>query len=152
DASPVPSSVFDGIAELIDQSLAIAEPGREESEAGIARFGTLETVRAYGLEQLTAADEEESTRRRHAPWGRSFAELAESHYFDDDGRLWLDRLDVELDNFRGAFDFVCRHEDVEAAARLVFCLKRFLANEHLSEGMVWSDWILARQDVLSPDV
>jgi predicted ATPase/DNA-binding CsgD family transcriptional regulator len=143
-----PPAVFDGIAELIDQSLVHAEPGRDGLEGGPARFGMLETIRAYGLEQLAESGGEASTRQRHADWCRSFAELADSHSFDAVGSPWLEQQEAELDNFRAAFDFLRRTEDAEGAARLVFALRRFLAEGHLSEGVAWAEWVLARKGVL----
>jgi predicted ATPase len=55
-------AVLDGIAVLMDQNLLKRlEPGGNEP-----RFGMLETIREYGLEQLEASGEAEAIRRHHA--------------------------------------------------------------------------------------
>src|SRR5262249_43619319 len=61
---PLSPSVLDGIGSLVDKSLL----HRTEVEADEPRYGMLETVREFGLEQLAASGEEAATRRAHAAW------------------------------------------------------------------------------------
>ena len=69
---------------------------------GEPRFTMLETIREFGLEQLAAADEERSVRRRHLDWFADFVEHCQPSGFGPDGPAWIDRLAAELDNFRAA--------------------------------------------------
>ncbi len=64
--------VLEGVASLIDRSLL-----RQETTDGEPRFGMLETVREYGLEQLAASGEEDSARRAHAVYYLDLATMAE---------------------------------------------------------------------------
>lgn len=58
-----PAAVVDGLARLTEQSLLTAAPS-----AGGTRYRTLEPVRQYGVEQLTAAGELADVRSRHLRW------------------------------------------------------------------------------------
>jgi predicted ATPase/DNA-binding CsgD family transcriptional regulator len=146
--APLPPSVLDGVASLVDKSLLRVDDGGPEP-----RFTMLETVREYGLERLEFAGEAESTRRRHAAWVLAFAVRAEARHFDADGPAWLDRLDVEADNIRNAFEFLTRGEDVEGTARLAIALRKYWTQRgHLREGQGWSEWLLTRADALRPAI
>ena len=67
------SSVLDGLAALVDQSLL----RQDESADGEPRFTMLETIREYALERLAASGEEEAIRQRHAAYFLALAEAAE---------------------------------------------------------------------------
>ena len=54
--------VLEGMTLLVDKSL-MQQIEQKDHEA---RFAMLETIREYGLEQLTATGEDEATRRAHA--------------------------------------------------------------------------------------
>ena len=45
----------------------------------------LETIREYGLEQLAAAGEETTVRRRHLEWCADLAERCQPGIFGPDG-------------------------------------------------------------------
>src|SRR5256884_293668 len=55
--------VLDVLSSLVDQSLVVME-----TVGGEARHRLLETLRQYGHDRLTAADEVADLRRRHAPF------------------------------------------------------------------------------------
>jgi predicted ATPase/DNA-binding CsgD family transcriptional regulator len=92
--------VFDGVASLVDKSLLQQIEGRD----GEIRIGMLETLREFGLEQLTACGEEEVTRSAHAAVYVKQALGLEIM----DPPMWLPNvealagLEVEQDNFRAA--------------------------------------------------
>jgi predicted ATPase/transcriptional regulator with XRE-family HTH domain len=87
------SSVLDGIAALVNQSLL----RQVEAPGGAARFMMLETIREYALERLEASGEAERLRRQHAAYYRNLA-----------AEVWSTRgasarqLQPEYDNFRSA--------------------------------------------------
>src|SRR5262249_23922559 len=87
--------VFDGMASMADKSLAQqVEPANAES-----RFVMLSTIREYALERLAETNDEPSTRRAHAAY---YLVLAEEGANDAVHSEWLDRFEIEHDNFRKA--------------------------------------------------
>ena len=74
-------------------------------------------------------------RERHAAYYLALVEHAESLGLGGDRRLWLDRLERELDNFRAARRWFVAHEDGERAQRLCASLYRLLVYRgHANEG------------------
>ncbi|NJN52564.1 MAG: adenylate/guanylate cyclase domain-containing protein [Gammaproteobacteria bacterium] len=67
-----------------------------------ARFGMLETLREFALEQLEASDDAPELRKRHWEWCVSLAQMAEPHFRGAEGIYWIDRLEREQENFRVA--------------------------------------------------
>jgi predicted ATPase/transcriptional regulator with XRE-family HTH domain len=87
------SSVLDGIAALVNQSLL----RQVEAPGGAARFMMLETIREYALERLEASDEAERLRQQHAAYYRNLAAEVWST-----GGASARQLQPEYDNFRSA--------------------------------------------------
>ena len=111
---------FAGVEALTDQSLV----RRLDVVAGELRFGLLEVIREYGLEQLERSDERETVRRWHAAWYLAVAEAAEAHLegFGGDQVQWLVRLDAELGNLRAALDWFHETGNARDLLRLVAVL------------------------------
>ena len=124
---------FDLLTGLVDKSLVMYE-----ERAGEARYRLLETVRAYAGEKLTSSGEAEAIRGRHADWFVTLAAHAEAHLTGPEQIKWLNRLEAEHDNLRGALDWCLRAPDrVSEGLRLVGHLRRFwLTRGYLSEGRV----------------
>ncbi len=130
-----------------------------EQEDGTARYGMLETIREYGREQLDAAGEMEALRRRHAAYFVALVEEARPHLYRDEQIVWLDRLNVEMDNLRGMLEW-CEEQghagDRQAAEdglRVVGNLYRFWAlRRHYREGRAWSTRLLALPVAQGPSV
>ncbi len=133
-ASPAPTAVLEGLSALVDNSLV-----RQTRQAdGEPRFAMLETVREYGIEQLIASDEESATRHRHAAWNLTFAERINALIDGRDDRRWLDRLEDERDNLRGALDWWLQAGDIEAALRLGAALiELWFHRGPVTEGRTW---------------
>ena len=70
---------------------------------GLPRYWMLETIREFAAERLAASGELDAVRAHHLDW---YAELARvvGHQVEDSGEQ-LERLELELENFRAAFDF-----------------------------------------------
>jgi predicted ATPase/DNA-binding SARP family transcriptional activator len=126
---------LDGIAALADQSLVTRDAGR---------FGMLETVREYALEQLTDAGELDAVRRRHA---RAFAALTEGAESAMEGPglpLWLQRLDADHDNLHAAIRHAAATGDSDTALAIVGAMWRYWATRgNLSEGRALTTAALA---------
>src|SRR5919199_6206000 len=74
---------------LVEASLLGSSPRPD----GRLRFGMLETIREYALEQLAATGELAAARRRHAEFYVQLAEQAD-RAFDSPAQItWLDRLE-----------------------------------------------------------
>jgi predicted ATPase len=121
--------VLDGMTSMVDKSLV----QQVEHESGETRFSMLSTLREYALERLSESGEDAATRRAHAAFGLV---LAEEGAGDDKAQsLWLQRCDLEHDNFRAALDYLERSGDAGWAMRLGRALFRYWeTREHIIEG------------------
>jgi len=90
-----PGEVLEGMFRLVDRSLVVAAGGEP------ARFGLLESLRAYGAERLVEAGEAQAVAARHRAWCLRLAEEAATHRT---ARPWLRRVGADYDNLRAALD------------------------------------------------
>jgi predicted ATPase/DNA-binding SARP family transcriptional activator len=125
----VESSVLEGLAALVDQSL-VTQPESDEP-----RFTLLQLVRDYALERLSAFAEKDETRSRHLEYFVAFAEEAEPGLAGSDQSDWLVRVEREHDNLRAALAYALETKDSESALRLVVGVRRFWQiHGYLAEG------------------
>jgi predicted ATPase/DNA-binding XRE family transcriptional regulator len=127
--------VLDGVASLVDKSLL----RRVESVTGEPRFGMLETIREYGLEQLEAAGEGDDARGAHAAWFIDLAEEAWPSFRRRAGHeAWLDRLEGERGNLRAVMTWLDERGDVDSLLQLTGALYwLWYVRGPLSEGRFW---------------
>ena len=131
--------VFDGLAGLVDQSLV-----RQIDASGEARFGMLQTIRDFALEQLADSGEGDEIRRRHADAFLDLVERAEPLLTGPEQRLWLDRLELENDNIRAALAWTVETGRAETALRVIAGFWRFWQMRgYLGEGRVRAESVLA---------
>lgn len=110
---------------------------------GHTRFVTLESVRAFALEQLAAGGQLERFQARHARWCLQLAEANEYRLTGPHQRAALAGLDVEHANLRAAIRWSLEH-DPATALRLCAALWRFWwLRGHLTEGRQWLGEALA---------
>ncbi|MFG2334859.1 BTAD domain-containing putative transcriptional regulator [Streptomyces sp. NPDC048604] len=109
--------VLDLLARLVDCSLVVMADGDDGP-----RYRMLESVAAYGREQLREAGEQEDLERRHRRYYTEFAERAEGPLRGHGQREWLRRLDTEYPNLRAALDGAVRAGDAACALRLANAL------------------------------
>jgi non-specific serine/threonine protein kinase len=130
-----------GVASLAEHSLLRVRA----SPAGEARYAMLETVRAFGLERLAEAGEEEEVRARHARHYLGLVERAEPHLWGPGQLAWLDRLEAEHGNLRAALDWGRgKPAETEAVARLALPLAWFwYLHGHMAEGRARLEALLA---------
>jgi non-specific serine/threonine protein kinase len=137
---PAGTAVFDGIASLTDKSLLI-RAARSGSEP---RFTMLETIRAFGLEQLDAHGETNETRARMARWYLELTEPALAEQFGPAQRQWQELYDAEHDNLRAVLSWAIDRGEAETAQRLVTAIVRFwYVRGFFSEGTNWAERALA---------
>jgi predicted ATPase/class 3 adenylate cyclase len=124
------SEVLELLLQLVDKSLVAAEEGTAET-----RYRMLETIREYASEKLAESGEVDTFSRHHADFFLALAEQAEPKLTSADRALWMDRLEVEYDNIRGALKQIIRHEEAEPGLRLGGALWRFWeVRGHWTEG------------------
>ncbi|NJC98400.1 MAG: NACHT domain-containing protein, partial [Anaerolineae bacterium] len=134
-----PTTSLDTLDSLVNKSLL-----RQIETDAEPRLTMLETIREFGLEQLTHTHELESARRAHAEYYLSFAEDAERQLTGADQKNWLRRLEREQDNLRAALHWAIEHREVELAQRMAGALQMFWLNRgYWSEGRRWLEESLA---------
>lgn len=117
---------LDALTSLVDKSLL-----RHRDD----RFSMLETIREYATERLESSGEADELWRRHAEHFLALAEEADRWLWQGGPREWLDRLDAEHDNARGALDRLEASGETQLAMRFVGALWRFwVMRGHLVEG------------------
>jgi predicted ATPase/DNA-binding XRE family transcriptional regulator len=113
--------MLDLLTRLVDRSLVQVEPGAD----GVVRYGLLETIRAYALEQLRASGEEAALCRRHAAYFLALAEEGEPELWGPRPEPRLKRMEQDLDNYRAAITWLIDSADAPNALRLGAALERF---------------------------
>ncbi len=123
--------LLDGMASMVDKSL-VRQMEQADAEP---RFAMLETLREYGLEKLAASGEEHSTRRAHAAYCLVLAEEGAGESPESELKEWMDRFEIEHDNFRAALDWLTGTHNADWGLRLGVALFRFWEmHEHFTEG------------------
>jgi predicted ATPase/class 3 adenylate cyclase len=125
-AEQVCDAELDTLASLVEKSLV---------RQGEDRFRMLETIREFALERVEESGELDRVRRRHLDF---FLELAgrEKSEVDRETAEWLERLEVEHDNFRTALEFARGLDDPRLVLRLASSLADFWEHQgHLAEGL-----------------
>jgi predicted ATPase len=123
--------VLDGMASMVDKSLM----RQIEQKDGEPRFVMLETVREYGLEKLAASGEEPLARRAQAAYCLVLSEEGAAEDVVGKQTEWMDRFEIEHDNFRTALEWLTQTGNVEWGLRLGLALFRFWEmREYLAEG------------------
>jgi predicted ATPase/DNA-binding SARP family transcriptional activator len=117
-AGPAADEVLYLLAGLVAKSLVVAAEG----DGGGVRYRMLETVRAYGVERLAEAGEDQALARAHAAWFLELAEAAEPELRRRDQLRWLDRLAAERDNLHAALRWATDGGDADTALRLAAAL------------------------------
>ncbi len=131
---------FDWIASLVDKSLLV----QFDRPTGESRFRMLDTIRAYGLEQLAAHEETEADMNAMARWFFIRVE----HGFDEQWgaaqRIWSAFFDDEIDNVRSVLTWDLEHGEIAAFDR-VFAATSFHLHlrGNFTEALTWAQRLLA---------
>jgi len=139
DQGSISPFALDGLEALIDHSLI----RRYEGPTGIPRFTMLETLREFGLDELTARGELATVVRRHVDYCVHLAGRGVAHLTGPDQADWLARLDADLPNFRIALTRLRAERDVAAGLHLSSALGWYWRVRGLvGEGRSWLELFL----------
>jgi predicted ATPase/transcriptional regulator with XRE-family HTH domain len=137
--------VLDRLAALAERQLIVPVAGSDEP-----RFGMLETIREFALEQLTACDEVTATRATHAAYFASLGPDAFRHYLVKPTTLWAD-LALEMENLRAVLHWAKEAKERETGlwlAHLFAVLAR--GRGSIVEARRWVDYFLTQDANASP--
>jgi predicted ATPase len=113
-------SALDHLQSLYDNSLVVAA-----EVSGAKRFRFLEPVRQLAVMQMNPAERAEY-ECRHARLFLHIAEEAAPEILKGNQVFWLDKLQVEVDNFRAASRWAVESGNAEVGMRLFAALWRFI--------------------------
>jgi predicted ATPase len=119
--------VTDLVASLLDKSLL----QRTIDARGEPRFTMLVTIQQFALERLRVNGEEAATRDLHLSYFLDFAERADRKIHGPDQVEWIDRLEMEHENFRAALEWSVSRQETRNSLRLLTALD-------------WSWWLRGR--------
>jgi predicted ATPase/class 3 adenylate cyclase len=126
---------------------------RSDMADGDVRLSMLETVRADAVARLRDNGALDELRRRHAERFLELAGAAENELEGPEQAVWLERLELELDNIRAALDWHLACRRAEEALKLVSALGHFWrAHGHVSEARQWLSKALSQADGVPPNV
>ncbi len=130
------------LAALVDASLVQAEI----AGGSAVRFGMLELIRDYALQQLRAAGEEEQCRRQHAAYYARLAETVFAHFGPEPGvrraRVAF-TLVQELPNARAALQWAEERHEAELGLQLAGFTRLWHVRGQMSEATRWMERMLA---------
>ncbi len=122
------------LAQLTERSLVMRVPG--------GRFVLLETLRAFGAEQLAATGRTDLVRERHArhlvPWAE-----AVDRRLPEPGRSAIAELDAAVPELRAALGWLVDHGEVELAGRLVAALLDYGFLRLRPDVLAWAELVNA---------
>lgn len=131
----VSSHVLRSLSELRALSLIVAEERQETM-----RFRMLETIRQYAAERVPE-ESREALGERHLLYFEDFATEAEKGCNGHEQVAWLNRIELEHDNFRAALRFPTRSD---APLRIASDLAIFwMIRGHAEEGRALAAQLLA---------
>lgn len=131
--------ILDLLTQLVEKSLVISE-----EEDGESRGRLLETVREYARERLAQSGDEEAVRARHFEYYLHLAERAGPELTGADQVAWLQRLDRDHGNIRGALSW--GEANCKCRELVQFCAafwRFWYIRDHLTEGRRWLSKALA---------
>ncbi len=133
-AGPTLPSTLDLVAALVEKSLLQTTV----ISGGVARYGMLETVREFGLEELAICGEADAVLQRHAAWYLAFAEDAGPRAKQPGSAPWVEVLEREHPNLRAAMTWFLNRRDGPALVRMAGALWPFWHEQtYFAEGHRW---------------
>ena len=124
-----PDTMTGELAELAERSLVMRAPTR--------RYVLLETLRAFGAEQLANAGRVEATGDRHARHQVAWIEHADLQMLAD-GPPAVAMIDAALPELRAALGWLLDHDQNELAGRLVIALADYGLLRQRPDVLAWA--------------
>src|SRR6185295_14219143 len=107
------------------------------------RYSMLATIREFASELLAARPHGEAARRRHAMAFLDLAERAEAELDGPREGEWIQRQEIEHDNYRACLEWA-RAREPGLGLRLATLLSRFWTRRgYQTEGREWIDQMLS---------
>ncbi|HEX6238460.1 MAG TPA: BTAD domain-containing putative transcriptional regulator [Acidimicrobiales bacterium] len=122
------------LTQLAERSLVMRAPGR--------RYVLLETLRAFGAEQLAATGRDEAVGGRHARHLVAWAERAERRLPEPGGSAIAD-IDAAVPELHTALGWLLDHGEAELAGRLVAALLDYGFLRLRPDVLAWSERVTA---------
>jgi len=137
----------DMLESLVDMNLLI-----QSDVEGERRFGMLEMIRAFALEQLGLSGEDETYRKRHAKYYLALALECDLKLNSLREPAWIHVLERERDNMRLALAWGLSPNDHASLEARVKAVHACLGQMHLplSEQRQWTEKALSRLLEISP--
>jgi predicted ATPase/class 3 adenylate cyclase len=135
------------ITSLLDKSLLqYGSTGRSEQTS--SRYTMLVTIQEFARNRLQQTGEATDIHNRHLAHFLALAEEADQHIHGPAQLVWMDRLNIELDNFRAALDWGRSSQQTEKLLRLFEALGwNWLVRWSYREYRNWLDTIRALPDI-----
>jgi hypothetical protein len=129
-----PSRTTDALARLVERSLVMRAPGR--------RYVLLETLRAFGAEELERSGRVDVVAERHARHQVDWVEQSCLRLVEPDETI-LTAMDTAVPELRGALTWLLRHDEIELAGRLVSRLLHFAFLRLRPDVLAWAEPVAA---------
>jgi predicted ATPase/DNA-binding CsgD family transcriptional regulator len=136
---------LDGLSSLVDKNRLV----QIEQPTGESRFRMLDTIRAYGLEQLEAHEEDDAAMDALGRW---FFHRVE-HGFDEQWgaaqSVWSAFFDSEIDNLRSVLMWYLERGEIAAFDR-VFAAAAFHLHlrGNFTEALTWAERALSASEAI----
>jgi predicted ATPase/class 3 adenylate cyclase len=131
--------ILDLLTQLVDKSLVNMDH---------SCYRMLETIRQYAREKLLDSNEGKAAHDNHLTYFLELAEQTDKKSHGPEQVEWMERLEMELDNFRVALDWCVSDQKTESALRLLCALSwTWGVRDHFSEVEDWFDKIRALPEV-----
>jgi non-specific serine/threonine protein kinase len=134
------SDVFDILTSLIDKSLIV----QKEQEDGEPRFRLLVVVKEFAREQLAAHNETFEIKKRHSNFYLELATEAELNFERGDEVEWLDKIEIEIDNFRAALEWSLENDPDIALKISAYISSFWIRRNYLTEAERWTSEALRK--------
>lgn len=132
-----PGGPMDGqsiLDDLVARSLIVRVVYDDEQ----TRYWMPAVIRAFGFEQLEAANEARDACQRHAEWCQEYANVAEQGLKGADQTRWRQRVAREIGNIRSALEWLYGSGQASSALWIATALGRFWsAGPYMNEGRYW---------------
>ncbi len=131
---------------LVDKSLVQFQPQSDQPH----RYGLLEMMRQFGMEQLLSHDERKGIEHRHAHYYKGFLVALQPNAEDYSNPLIVKHIRAEYPNLRAMYAFFHREQDVDATIHCCQLLHSFWNIEYARDALFYFAATLALAEQTAP--